>query len=955
MAEWDDGVYLLGADAKDLWLSNQWNGTEGYAMRRPDGTVLLHKFLHKLDSSLELMKLREIYHKVYRRSGFSFWENGKEYAACVINVTFHYSCKEFNAYPGNRYIKYGVSPQEVDWKDGAYIKDGELAAIQTGCQVKTPLAPALLGNWFVYKNGMYQLKSCGKTLLSTAELRNRLYVRGFYCDGIHFVRYKRSSGSSRVGKCLFIDEALYTRMHRWEMCGLKVREGDPLDLAALESYLSLTLSSIIGTIRLDPAGILVIDDYTSVFRDRVIRVDSDGERLRAAPADAEISNNIWDGQSLIDPTVMGKYRPYGFLLLRNRFFKSACFQCDIQQWFRDHGVTEISQLHGFTLAKRVQDIRLITTPSSIKYLKFGKLKDWLHQIDPIFGVVKHEKPTPFFGGRLVHLHYQLLNTLPLNKEEVASLAAPSLQYLSLIKTDPCVLKYQIKYGCSPPPPQGFRCKNEVIYHLLGVNRRFYQTKLYHQFRTELTTSMMKSMKCGHLLVPGNYSTMLGNPIEMLRQSIGIFDGSSQLGHGSIHTRRFPYGKPVLGSRSPHVTMGNVWLPTNRANELIDRYFHLTDEIVCINSIGENTLQRLSGCDFDSDTVLLTDHPLLLQAAARYAGSFLVPTNFVPAKKRKRAYTAQDKAALDTANSVNKIGEIINLSQELNSLLWHRFHQGVPLRALQDLYCDIAKLDVASSLEIDKAKKEYAVDSAAEIKRIKQKYARKDTSGRIVSARFLGTVARMKGYGSPDKKCYQAHDTAMDYLQQVLCAFRLPAEEQPVLPFSALLRPAGYSSKKVKYAQITETIQSIRLLKQRMAAVWQSTDPDLDNCAKYQLSLALKGDCLHQLEKHKWNACTAYRLLCAMESPENKDIRQLMFYTLFASYEPLLTDMVEHSREPLAVLRMCSTGDIELFGIRFCKHIPAGQPQNLQKTEQNGRTQNIITLKAPSPPDVSPVP
>ena len=114
--------------------------------------------------------------------------------------------------------------------------------------------------------------------------------------------------------------------------------------------------------------------------------------------------------------IMGAYRQFGFLLLRNRFFKSACFQCNIQQWFRDHGITKISQLNGFTLADKVEQIRLITTPSSIKYLKFGKLKDWLQKIDPVFGVVKHEKATPFFDGRLVQLHYQLLNTLPLQED-----------------------------------------------------------------------------------------------------------------------------------------------------------------------------------------------------------------------------------------------------------------------------------------------------------------------------------------------------------------------------------------------------------------------------------------------------------------------------------------------------------------------------------------------------------
>ena len=37
------------------------------------------------------------------------------------------------------------------------------------------------------------------------QLREYFYEYGFNLGGIHYIRYKRSSGSSRQGKCLFID------------------------------------------------------------------------------------------------------------------------------------------------------------------------------------------------------------------------------------------------------------------------------------------------------------------------------------------------------------------------------------------------------------------------------------------------------------------------------------------------------------------------------------------------------------------------------------------------------------------------------------------------------------------------------------------------------------------------------------------------------------------------------
>ena len=69
----------------------------------------------------------------------------------------------------------------------------------------------------------------------------------------------------------------------------------------------------------------------------------------------------------------------------------------------------------------ISDIKIITTPSSIKYCKFGTIEQWLNLIETTFGIVKHEKPTHYFDGRMVSCHYQLINTLQLTEKEVQTL------------------------------------------------------------------------------------------------------------------------------------------------------------------------------------------------------------------------------------------------------------------------------------------------------------------------------------------------------------------------------------------------------------------------------------------------------------------------------------------------------------------------------------------------------
>ena len=99
---------------------------------------------------------------------------------------------------------------------------------------------------------------------------------------------------------------------------------------------------------------------------------------------------------------------------------------------------------------------------------------------------------------------------------------------------------------------------------------------------------------------------------------------------------------------------------------------------------------------------------MIQAALRNYDKFLVPTNFVESKKSKRYFTSTQKADLDIKTSVNKIGDIINLSQELQSYMWDQLNHGASYEDVKELYYDLCQLDVMSGLEIDMAKKEFDI-------------------------------------------------------------------------------------------------------------------------------------------------------------------------------------------------------------------------------------------------------
>ena len=938
------GIKILSVEAKDLYNSNNLavSNENGYSTKMADGNFNKKAFINVLDYSLDTIKLREVYERIYRKQDFTFTDNKHQYTYQVINVKFKYSQRTFNKACKNVFIRNGYQWRDVKnkFKDGIFVDNGVLIAIEVGKDVKRDeniVKDEILAPYFAYESKQYKQIKDFDCVKSRSELRDYLYEYGFICNGIKYIRWKRSSGSSRVGKCLFINEKLYGSIHRWETCGLPLRKGCVIDLAALEAYISLTSSSIIDIMELRPENFLIIDDYESVFKEKCMGVQYENGQLTATEKEYEIKNSIFDGESLLDVSAFPvEYQQYSMLLLRQRMFKSACFKANIQQWFADNGITDVSQLNGFTLAGDVKDIKIITTPSSIKYVKFGSIEKWLEILEPTFGIVKHEKPTHYFDGRKVSCHYQLLNTLQLSEDDMKEFLKPTFDYIAKIKSDPVVLRHHIDLPYEELELNPLNSKNEIIFKLLSLNEEFAHTQMYFDFRDDLVRSLLRELKQGHVLINGNYSTLLGNGIEMLQQSIGTFKGESVIGVGNIHSKRFEYGKTILGSRSPHVCAGNVLLVQNVASDLIDKYFPLSNEVVYINSIGENILQRLDGADFDSDCQLLTDDPILIRAAQKNYDKFSVPTSFISAKKMKRYYTNAQKSDLDVKTSVNKIGEDINLSQYLNSLFWQNIHKGQTFEQNKELYGDICKLAALSGVEIDKAKKEFEVDTGREIRLLKDKYkivktikdkkTGKFLEEKVVKPMFFKMITLENGYELSENICYQYFHTPMDYLQKQTHDFNfkdLRAIKSNPQPFSTIVkRNRDVNPQGFYYKQKDRIIDLIRNTNKELKALYVDYDTKTKDEKREigEQAAQIKQWCTDYINDMTLHETTMYLLLLTIDSTDYRDIKRRVLLTLFGTPNKVFYSMIRDNQDKLETLVENTEGSELLYDIRYSRVI-----------------------------------
>ncbi len=739
----------------------------------------------------------------------SIEDNKYEIFLPFISLSFDYKLKYFNkrkVYDKEKrqtrtfYVRIGffsLTNQELlNCVDSIVRVNGEIAAVEviSGSDLEksenTTSQVAKIDNplsFFKKSKKGYEYKNSDVGSIDVLKIREDLYQKGFkikYDDetsDITYKRYKRSASNARSGKCIFINEKYLEHMNKWSYCSMPEWDKRITEMPVeIEAYKSLSLSSIIDEIELNAENILIIPDEEVKFEDEVIGVsinkkdnlDIAKNELVTEKGRQTIISNIWDGEGLLDESIFEKYgyRNKGMLLLRNRFFKSCCFNTGLQRYFKDNKATiEKIKESGFTLAKKVEDIKLVITYSSLKIIKFVDksykpdfiINYWLNDVSVgrdkkiTFGVVKTDKKTKRFDGKMVSTSYQFLNTLELDKDHSEELAMPTVDYIEKMKNKPSVFKFYLdgekdktseeklvddffNYNESDDfqldendqfdddgngDIDDYNFKNDICLKLLNINNQFYKTRLYSNFRTTCTTSLSNRVKRGRILIDGTYATIFGNGYELLQKTIGEYDKKNLLIKPyQVLSTMFEENEKLTCIRFPHITMGNVYTVTNVSNEVREKYkkyFNLKPEIVCVNAIGDNIQQRLNGCDYDSDTMLITNNKVIYDSAKNLNNKFLVPYNL----ESPQSMHLVDLFKIDNLISDNRVGEITNLSQWLNSILWDventdDISDEEKNKLVSEIYSNICKLAVLSNMEIDKAKRYYPISSVKELERIR---------------------------------------------------------------------------------------------------------------------------------------------------------------------------------------------------------------------------------------------
>lgn len=593
----------------------------------------------------------------------------------------------------------------------------------------------------------------------------------------------RNASKAKVGMCNFINEKLYDDAYDWLTMGLGAKlPHDNAKIVEISAYAPLTTSTIEDRFHIDVDDILILQDQDSLFHtiaeivraeeydsvERVVdeekteknkknalakgRVDIYGNPIyktdyKKVPCvkkkcvvhreETDVKNTMWDGMALIESDVMPDWCN-GMVLLRNHFFKACAFRTYIQKFLQDYAAThgidydtwELTDMFG--RRHKASNIKVITTNNAIKWLKFADLMGdteadaydyWCNKVREdgcMWGCVKTDHPSKLsYQGDVQQLSYQMINTLPCDENEIDELAKTSVDYVELLKSDNDVFEQYLRKNATAVNHY------EMLADLYKWNPDFSNSRMWRVDKSKIISQYVFRLRKGKIVAPGDNLTVCGNPYALLLHTVGedwSADPTLRPEEGVIqcYTPRFDDGEYLCGFRSPHNSPNNICYFKNVKHELMEKYFRLSPNILVVNCIETDIQPRANGCDFDADSLLVSNHKVLVAAAKKCYREYPTVVNDIPESGITYVNEIHQYALMDSKmqTAQRAIGGSSDSAQLAQSYMWSKVARGEFDDEYEQLYHNVVILAVLAQCAIDGIKRQYAVDPNDEIVRIR---------------------------------------------------------------------------------------------------------------------------------------------------------------------------------------------------------------------------------------------
>ena len=607
--------------------------------------------------------------------------------------------------------------------------------------------------------------------LSKADIRKYLYENGADItyshvnkktgeiteETIHYKMLYRNPSKAKEGSVMFCCEELYDTAYEWITMGIgKLLPKHNARIVEISAYAPLTASAIEGTVTIPVEDVLILKDQESYFKTiaDIVRAEDydvyvqeyDPETKKKSPKlitkkkcvvhreETEVKNVLWDGQALIESSVMPEWCN-GMALLRNHFFKACAFKTNIQKFFVDycneHGIDystyQVTDMFGVKHFAR--NIKIITTDNAVKIWKFKELiggdnfsayQYWVDKVKTdgcLWGIVKTDHVSKY--NNLQRTSYQMINTLPCSEEDIYKIAQTSVDYVERLKNNNDVYIEFLQKNANAVN------SNEMFVDLYKWNPDFSNSKFWKANKSKIINEYVSKLKKGKIMVEGDNLTVLGNPYALLLYAVGedwekdpTF--SQEDGTIQVYTRRFNNGEYLCGIRNPHNSANNLGYFHNIKHPLMEKYFDFSNNIMAVNCIHTDIQPRMNGMDFDSDFNLVTNQPQMVESARIAYKEYPTVVNEIPESGISYDNTLAEYARMDTnmQGAQKAIGGTSDSAQLAQSYMWTKVANNEFDDEYRQLYENVVILAVLAQVAIDGCKRIYSVNAEDDLRRIR---------------------------------------------------------------------------------------------------------------------------------------------------------------------------------------------------------------------------------------------
>lgn len=502
-----------------------------------------------------------------------------------------------------------------------------------------------------------------KDYVSVVMKNNKDYDRankGFKINGIQYRRFLGTNGGIKNSTIVYVNAAIYPELKKRLDNGRNMEK--ELVPAKLEAYQALVCS---GSKPLPmPKGFIVVNDCITHFKDNVIVIDDKdgGEPEMKYVEGYEIERNNSDGFGLMLPSYSRRVNEalngngettLSGMNTRWAWTKGMVYTFDFIDFAEKvAGTYEIIDAWGDK--RDVRDAEVILTVSMLKlWDSYSSWEEYERNTLENHYQFSTPKTTPETLEKVRTTNYQFLQSYDFDEKDIENLTLPTITEIKDVMGNDYRKSILFMAGKVSPESIDYMPDDHVKALMINpymINDPYVRKRIYTAIKARIDRAAR-----GKLTVSGNYCLILGDPFA-LAQSMFNMEITGLLKAGEIYNKYWIDNgdNEVVCFRAPMTCHNNIRrMQLNKSLEAAYWFRYITTAQVF--NAWDTAADAMNGFDFDGDTNMVTNDPVLLAKTRNEPAIICV--------QRKAAKKIPTEADIIEANKLafnDDIGTVTNL-------------------------------------------------------------------------------------------------------------------------------------------------------------------------------------------------------------------------------------------------------------------------------------------------------